>query len=358
MTYPRRSFLRDTGLVSLAGAFGATSLLTGCFGPKYFESGVRVFFAGSWIFCGIPSDSENMMAVAMDPCVADPYSEDMDVSHKFPYGIWDEKEANGCGEDWNLGQLIQGMNLPVSTKDIPHIITVPDWKSPYDSVDTLFTEANTSSRFVYMQSKKSGPHWENSGLRVIKLPIPTRIIPAAFLEHATLCERRPTMQTCKNNRDKGVATSHIFEYRGAKCIHFCLGSDVLPGDCTQDKKCPVPVCATAGISSQSNLHFHTVPQPNPKMNAAGKDVSVVPVDHPRTMFHHLAKFLDDDACQEIGLEACMTDTMLPGHLVPSSVSIAELQIHNPSSHRDLLACAHKVNLASCDSGGLGVSFSP
>lgn len=367
MAYSRRSFLRDTGMVSLASTFGATSLLTGCCGPTSFESGVRIFFAGSWIFCGIPkvSPAPNgpaipyMLAVAIDPYHALQPPSDTDVLHHFPYGRWDDSVTDGAV--WNTTQYDHQMDLPVSTKDNPHLITVGGSYNRPACVNDLFKEANTSSRFVYLRSQPQrnafGAHWKDSYLRIIKLPIPTRIIPAAFLEHATVCDRNSTMEACTHNRDKGVATTHIFEYKGASDIQFQLYGSQLPIDCTMTGPGPLSVCAKAGTSSASNLHFHTVPSPTCVIDLITKKVTAdVPVDHPRTMFHQLVQFADDHACQDVGLEGCMMDTMRPGDLVPTSVSLAELQI--PKQHSSPLSCTHKVDLATCDSGGIGVSCPP
>ena len=218
MSYTRRSVLRNAAAISV-GSVAGVPFFTGCT-PSDFKLGVRAFFAGTWLFCR-DKDAGYMRAVSVDPPPPDVKkpSSHPDISHKFPHGTWDE---NGS---WNEkhGDLKANPSSDISGSDlVPHVVSVYGFKGA-GTVNDLFHAANTSSRFTYLVNpRKYDLIWNSAGIRVIKLPIPTRIIPAAFRTKAIINDPYGDCEGCVSTGDTGVATTHIFEYEGASALTFVV----------------------------------------------------------------------------------------------------------------------------------------
>jgi hypothetical protein len=358
MSYSRRRVIRDAGLMSLAGVGGFSPFLTGCHSNS-FADGIRIFFEGAWLFCAHPYDSNLMLAVTLNPImpkanvppvpippVPAPVKTDkaMDsdlnqppdsMSHIFPYGIWDQQS------DWDSwhqntqlacapcapGKDGKGCSMP-----IPHRIYILGHWTQFSNVDELFIDADTRSRFTYYPNKDQiqprTVNWETPELRVISLPMPSRIIPAGFRPKADVRDNsgNPILHHGQSS-DAGVATTHIFDYPGAHSMLFVpRGGDAVEMD--------------HGRDFRSDFHFHTVPQ-----------TKYVPPGHDVAMFCALAGLLG--LSNDYQFKPDVGQTPVKGSSVPDSVEETELEI--PS--KNLTTFCNKdnktINLATCGSGGIG-----
>jgi hypothetical protein len=331
MLYTRRSVLRDATLISIAGAAAASPLLTGCDRNKHFADGIRVFFAGAWIFCADPFNPSLMRAVALNPTEitsndSNPgsasSSPNMEMNHIFPYGVWNEEDR------WDRKHGNLPRNLPSSAGYtlVPYPVTVVGTKQPACNVDQLFGTANSSSRFTYLPNagRNFSLKWTSTGLRVISLPLPTRIIPAAFRTDARI-DANGHMQQCGNTKDLGVATTHIFVYDGASSLTFT------PPDAIAQHM-------SHGTDFRADYHFHTVP-----------DNPCPPKDHDVLMFGYMLENIDKFPYKEVTLIPS-GDRVARGASVPSLVTKGELEIVS----RHPKDCPRIIDLASCGSGGGGL----
>jgi hypothetical protein len=162
--------------------------------------------------------------------------------HFFSYGRWDSNWNEAA--DGNLPQLPEYTNTTVP----PPAVTVTDFSSP-TAINTVFSDAQRDSPFTYLRANKQkyAIKWDTPGIRVVSMPIPTRIIPAGYNTSARIndpngrCQKYPG--TCK---DIGVATTHIFEYENAGSLTFGLDPNNT---------------LTQAQDSTADYHFHTVPMP-------------------------------------------------------------------------------------------------
>jgi hypothetical protein len=242
MPYTRRSLLRDAALVSLAGSPFA---LLGCkkkplpkskSTPAY--SGVRVFFSGSWLFCSDGNKANpGMYALARDMQVDPCFPNRKIVPHKFPYGIW-----NGGDFDDTAPLLLPNPNNTGVVA--PYAITLSTY-SPTISVSTLFQNAHNTASFNYLVNTDSANPMtfddSSPGLLRISIPIPSRIVPAAFLAKAFYQQPSTGPSFSPPPQSQGLATTHIFEYDQATLLTFSQGTSQMT------------------MQPDNHFHIHTVP---------------------------------------------------------------------------------------------------
>jgi hypothetical protein len=348
MFYTRRSIIRDAALLSVAGATGAFPF--SAFGqacpapptgsrPKDFASGIRIFFSGAWIFIQDPAKpTTNILAVTQDLPGAT-------SSHSFPFGIWQpDFDANP--------------SLPPIHNNGPYQITVDTVTSPSPDIDTLFRATLCNDPFTYLVNNRNDLQINTNypTVRAISIPLPTQIIPAAFLVGASLSgDGRGRLKGGPSSpRVSGLATTHIFDYQGANNLTLKNGQ----GD-TLDT-----------VSADMNYHFHTVP--------------LIPADqcHAAMMFANLLKllasnsstFTPDDLVYPKEPLGCLNMDIGPGTPLSVSPEEAEMQdcLSGSSAKTNLKAGKHAqhragtapaqpgkqgnftVKLASCAGGALGV----
>lgn len=351
MSYTRRVVIRDAAVLSLAGVSGFSPFLTGCHGSR-FADGIRIFFEGAWLFCAHPTDPSQMFAVTLNPtkCVVPlpecqqvqpPNPDPSTLKHIFPYGIWDE--IPDWDERHTQTQLTptpcaqcspgQACSMPV-----PHrVYVLGNWSKSCKDVDALFKDADTRSRFTYFlnQGRPSCTVvWNTPELRVISLPLPNRIIPAAFRVGADIDDPDGLLNKHGGSSDTGIATTHIFDYPGARSMLFVP----LAGE---------PVEMSKGRKYKSDFHFHTVPA----------SANNLPKCHDVMMFAALTGLVGQTSNLVLHPDYC-NKKLSKGASVPDSVKEGELEMDMSSgvgpclSGRDMNVVS--INLATCGSGGLGV----
>ena len=313
MIYTRRSLLRDAALLSAAGAVGVRPASASC---ATATTGVRVFFAGAWLFCKDPKStlaSPTMLAVTLDPSKHP--IDSMDVQHYFPYGPWVEPPAGSTSGYWN--QHNNCLNLcPFAS---PYPLTIGNPGTPL-AMYSLFTQTNSASRFTYLSPLPGVDRGivDNGDLVVIRLPIPMTIIPTGYRTNASIQDLQGQLQTTTDTT-KGFATMHIFQYPGATSLQFQADSLNVPHGGFLD------------------YHFHTV----------SKAKTMMPCHAPR-MFHRVIGLFTPPAT---GLtlvpEANGTEVFGYGSCTIDSITKAELEQPRGTHHPWL------INLATCDAGGVG-----
>jgi hypothetical protein len=285
----------------LAGVAGASPLgLLGCKSQPTAEGTVkplvaapapaavmRVFFSGSWLFCA-DSTAGSMRAVAVDfP----------QIKHSFPYGIW-----TSAGIDGN------GRTLPPSTT--PYPVKVGGFTPAAGAtVDALFAATLCQDPFSYIQNKTNdlSINFKRNDIRSISLPIPSRIISAAFLVGASVQDSsgEGLLATpgagCAAPRVDGVPTCFIFEYDQGTSVTF-----------TQ------PNGQNETANAGQNYHFHTSPS-DPTQHGHGP-----------MMFADLMGIIQSKSgtykptmLSLINVDDCL---VTPGPDVPAGISNAELEI--------------------------------
>lgn len=325
MPYSRRSVLRDAALMSIAGITGTSPILMGCNEHKRFADGIRVFFAGAWLFCADPYNPNLMRAVSVNPAEMCPPVTDM--NHIFPFGVWIEEQS------WDKKQPSLPANAPSSggANLMPYSVSIVGTRKPACNVDQLFGSASASSQFTYIVNtgRVHSIDWTQCGMRVISVPLPTRIIPAAFRTSTKVCDPSGRLHPCGNSNDRGVATTHIFEYEGASSLTF------IPPYATGAQTMP------HGTDYKSDYHFHTVPDKAPTEG------------HDKIMFGHLMNLLKGNTCADLKLKPgplCPPETVARGAAVPSSISSPELEMALATRKE----CGLLIDLASCGSSGVGL----
>ncbi|AEU36033.1 hypothetical protein [Granulicella mallensis] len=353
MTYTRRSFLRDAAIVSSTAT--VSPILTGC-ERNHFDNGIRIFFAGAWIFCGIPGQPNLMHAITLDPSeptqpgtpasmqCQPPQTSAIDMTsmkHTFPHGVWDQ--AGNWDTSSKRGRLCA--NPQSAANSLIHSVSVDDgnWSHP-QSLDALFMNSNKDSSFAYLSaarnsSNKGQPYNVNlaqTNLRIVTVPRPTRIIPAAFRPDVKIADPNNRLEPAKNSKDTGLATTHIFEYKGASKLAFTPGDGKNPGLISQ-----------GGKDFNSDYHFHSVP-------------TIASIDHAPMMFNQLISLIVEIKCSLLINRPCPPQRPVPGASVPISVTQDELEM-TPGANAHLIdTCDNKkvipfrLTLASCCSGAVGV----
>lgn len=346
MNYPRRSFLRDSAVLSLAAALGIRPSFAVAPACEASAAGVRVFFAGSWLFCHDPhppsSEPPTMLAVALDPSL-DP-TDSMDLPHTFPFGKWEEPAADAADSFFNDTHD----SLAACALDTPFVLHIDNTTGGAADVNALFDQTNKVSRFIYLTAKPKQPYkvQDPGGLRVIRLPIPANIIPAAYRTDAIISGATSVLQQ-SGDTTQGIATTHIFQYPNATSLTFA-GTQENPD---------------AG-SNFLDYHFHTVAHADPRQ-PPDKDM---PPHAPR-MFQRLLDLLTPPP--QIALQTSGPEDVVPGPCVLDQVSNREQEVPKllkplkPKRRQKALkprtvvvSRLLKLTLATCDSGGVGVGCPP
>jgi hypothetical protein len=346
MNYSRRSFLRDSAVLSVAAALRIQPSFAAC---QARSVGVRVFFAGSWLFCHDPASkasSPTMLAVTLDPSQS--ATDPMDLPHTFPHGVWQEPADNASDGFFNDNNP----SLAPCALTSPYNLAIDNITGGLANVNALFDQTNQVSRFVYLTAQPRQPYavQDPGGLRVIRLPIPASIIPAAYRTDATIVGTTSVLQP-SGDKTTGIATTHIFQYPNATSLTF-------------DSERTIGVPSSAGFL---DYHFHTV----------GKSASDMPPHAPR-MFQRLLGLLTPSV--QISLQTSGAENVSPGPCALASISQREQEVPQAEMARmakkgkksQMLQKAGKtkkaqngspeirpmLSLATCDSGGVGVGCPP
>ncbi len=324
----RRSVLRNAALLSLAGAASNSpfrAFAQSCSDSQpdayQFQPGIRVFFAGAWIFC--PSKTGGVLAVTTDLPGPD--------AHSFPYGAWtpdiDKKASLMIGN---------------------YSITVDAVNSASPNIDALFNAVcNDKDAFYFLSNDDGGLSVTTSGpkVRAISLPIPTRILPAAFITNAKVSGGGKRLQPCKSPLVPGLASTHIFDYQGASSLKLLDGAGNQVDSAGQD----------------NNYHFHTVTP----STASG--------NHTTMMFAALIGLISGLGPSPVTLAINGSLCIDRGPHTPAKVTDQELEMLPPDSQASQAEAPgmrmqtkpgrstavqretlFNLNIASCASGGLGV----
>jgi hypothetical protein len=326
MLRSRRTLLRDAALLSAGAAIapltaGARSGQTAVSSTPPPFAGFRVFFEGAWLFC----DDRNggMYAISREMNPGPGY-----LPHTFPYGVWQQP-----GFDQSHPSLRENPKA-VNGEARPYLLTLKNYKAPGSSCTKPFSDAvnHASGPFNYlMNSDKSiQVNLKCGRLRVIALPIPSKIIPLGFVPPASIQDASGKLLAKRNSQmpvcvDKGLPTTHVFEYAGAEGLQFETPSDELslqPGS--------------------MNLHFHSVPIDSYDPHAR--------TDHGPAMFSNLLEVLQTSGAQLSGLTYSNPS---PGAWAVPGADAKILGIQNEELE---ILTFHPMNsdLASCAAGGLGV----
>jgi hypothetical protein len=330
MPYSRRSFFRDAALLSAGGVLGGSAL------ALYEErlhgkapmattpyQGIRVVFAGSWLFCAPANTPGWMRAITVDMGVG---------AHHFPYGVWRE-----TGFDSPAGVLTENRS-PMN----PYTVNVPGYTmqpSTY-TIDNLFADTLSRVAFTYLKNPiVNGAQTYSivntvATIRVISLPIPAEIIPAAFLSGATVQDTSNNLQTTPAQyKAVGVPTSHIFDYPSGTSLTFAG-----PDGTTLDSVVP------DSSGKLAHFHFHTVP---------------VTSHTGEGMFQNLQNLLMSMSTAPLSLLNEDTTKMTAGPTVPLDVCEEELDMGAsvctaPNSRKPVIQFTSRTNAASCAGGGIGL----
>jgi hypothetical protein len=323
MPYTRRSFVRDAAVLSAGGVLGASAIAlykkqTQVDAPLVITpySGIRIVFAGSWLFCGSPKTPGWMRAITLD----------MDQpSHHFPYGAW-----RASGFDAPAGVLAADTR--------PYTLTLVGNTMQPNPVDKLFEDTLSMTTFTYLPNPmvNGAPTYQiNPGklpVRIISLPIPSEIIPTAFLSKAKVGDPSNVLQTTQSQYSaNGVPTCHIFDYPAATSLSFAGPDNAVLDSAELDPN--------NKANPNLHYHFHTVP---------GKD------HDGKEMFDRLQKLLN--VSPKLTLANYDPPYLLPGTL-PADVCEEELDLgrsactmpNDQFSNRNL-----HTDAASCAGGALGL----
>lgn len=333
MNTSRRSMLRNTALLSLGAAVQPRLLVPGAFAQdpqkvKTISAGVRVIFAGSWLFCGIKKEPGFMYAVARD-------MEGSAHPHIFPYGVWHKGYENGMRFD-RQNPSVPASYSATTDRVTEHPVTIGGYSPADQTLASIFAETqNWENSFTYIDNT-SNTNYELDlnprvkGIRIIKLPIPTRIHATAILNDAKVQGSQSINVSRK--ADKGLSVTHIFEYDAAQSVQFADH----PQEHVDDQR---PIV---------NFHIHTVV----------KDVGDVK-DHSADMFANLMGVLtlnghaiNATAGADIWLTPPSSDPpdVKAGDDLPDGISSIEVEVpprSGPSS-------SYTKTVASCSGGGIGL----
>jgi hypothetical protein len=323
MQYSRRKLIRDAALASVVGA-ASTSLPVirgldnkqsnaSCWGDPPFVSGLRVFFIGAWLFCADPSPSgDGMLAVSLDMA---------DMPHTFPHGPW-----KGDPQFDKESPCLHPNPMNKSGRT-PCGMTVSDYTKNFNNVGDLFDDASKKYSFAYFKNPANlQVNLQTPGIRIVALPIPSRILTADLIPGASISITDPSLLeyspgVCDSSGTKcGFAAAHILDYQGATAM-IMDNSLLLSGPATD---------------STGDYHFHTVP---PSYAGPG---------HAVNMFSNLVTLISGLGQDQISISfGNPTIKAEIGPYLPSCVGEPEL---------DLLYAQGKktMNTASCAAGGLGI----
>jgi hypothetical protein len=333
MPYTRRSVLRDAALLSLAGTASASPL--SLFGqcptpssrpPAYFNSGIRIFFSGAWLFGADLSNPGFMIAASQDMTCKTP------PCHKFTYGVWPAS-----------GTVDIGPSLAPIGNNGNYKITIDHVNTPAKKADDLFGKTLANNPFLYLKNDdlRLTINTKHPTVRAISVPYPTTIIPAAFITNAAFNGNgngRVQPGPC-SPRVPGFATSHIFVYEGASSLNFADGAGNQLDSAMQDQ----------------DYHFDTVP------------LQPTDINHAPMMLASLLALIDNFDPTSLALQPNSCPQYDPGPDTPTSVGFPELglPLQPPVCISTAKAMAGRASvslqpslfnqtLASCASGGGGV----
>jgi len=257
------------------------------------------------------------------------------MGHHFPYGAWDPRL-----KDWDTGR---GTELCANPQGGDHplhhyVNVIGKWRAP-STLGELFQNANTGSQFTYLSAARNQagkPYTVDltpTNIRIVTIPRPTRIIPAAFRPDVSITDSNGRLEPPQKSKDTGIATSHIFEYKGAEALVFSPGDGGVPDQITHGKY------------YSADYHFHSVPK-------------TLSTEHAKTMFGQLFGLVEEITCGDFQLNTppCRPAHPQPGASVPESVGAAELEMQTPRNIPLLTPndCPWNLTIASCCSGGAGV----
>jgi hypothetical protein len=291
MPYTRRDLIRDAALIAATGAvaglpfaFGSRKKLRALGLPQ--TSAVRAFFSGTWMFTAA-HETGYMYAITRD----------MDGhNHTFPYGVWQTKF------DTAIKTVLEPISQDASGKLAPHKIEVTGFSASQDgTAESVFQDALNNFPFTYIQSpdsnKKITLTTGYKDLRVIRLPVPTSIYPAAYLVDASIQDPNGMVKTPPASADygdvTGLPTTHIFEYaRDNNTTHATTltFTDASGGT-------PINVNSSDSVV---DFHVHTVPPKGDK------------TDHSACMFNNLISILTINGvalgpCDLMLVDSCPND---------------------------------------------------
>jgi hypothetical protein len=339
MPYSRRSLLRDSAILGLGGVMGASSAALYLKHPPKkpansladpLPAGISVFFAGLWLFCADAAPGW-MRAITLDmnPSV-----------HTYRYGPWKGEGFDFYANTLDPNNTLQGQNKR------PHILGLPGYQIPSGvqgnppqvKVDDLFQTTHNNVTFTFYKNRDTNGKTiytiddTRQSIRIISLPIPTQIIPTAFVNGSISDSANQIATTIpKNAVDGRIATTHIFEYPGATSWTFTKSDGTL----------------TAG--SDAHFHFHTVPSPT---SGSGTPPSA------NDMFQNLLNLLLGASKPSISSDVETPDDLIEGPLFPLGICDEEAEITQLTcTNEDLVggpSRKNRLDLPSCAGGSIGL----
>jgi len=347
MPYTRRDLIRDAALISATGAvaglpfavFGAKKKRKAHALPE--SEAVRAFFSGTWMFTA--ADVGYMYAITRDM---------VGHNHTFPYGVWQPNDFDTHYASQTLepvGHDGLGILLPHNIK----VTNFPIIKGP--TADSVFQDTQNDFDFTYILSpdpiKKPIKLKTDllTDLRVIRLPIPSAVYPAAYLVDASIQDPNGMVQLPPASADyetTGLPTTHIFEYVGNK-----LTLTFNHADASQGK--PITVNSSNKPNDTSaDFHIHTVPPPADK------------TDHSACMFDNLISILTMGGtalgqCDLMLVDSCPSDVEAGPNSPPGGDDELEFNssqagpCQDTNSRRGNLGIL-AYTLASCSGSGFAV----
>jgi hypothetical protein len=249
-----------------------------------------------------PTRPANILAVAVDMA---------DSPHMFRYGAWP-----GSLDAWSKNTT----NLLGADASYLKPATITYTGKPANNLPTsanqLFSQAQQYGPFTFIQKSKLPSDFQfnkKADLRVVTLPMPTRIIPAGIRSDATLLS---SSKYCRSQSfgypSQAVATTHIFEYLGADGLTFSTNGTTSTSS----------VSVNNATDYNGNLHLHTEMSP-----------SYGPL-HGSEMFEALMRVISVELSRELIFCTRMDQTPPDpeiGPFVPPSIDVGELGIIPPSS---------------------------
>jgi hypothetical protein len=231
------------------------------------------------------------------------------LPHIFPYGPWNNSWVDAAEP-----------SLASNLINAPYQVTVVGTTGAAANVDNLFPNTQMLGPFNYLPNPNLGKplsiDGSRSGLRVVSMPLPTRIIPAAFRTGGNVHDPNGHFHAGSATGQSGYATTHIFVYDGASQLTF-QGGSYGSG----------PQTVNAAVDSAGDFHFHTVPSFDPGF------------DHGPCMFENLMSLVLNLDRTTLALISNPNDPVDPGSNVPSCVNHWELEILDQGRTHTVASCA-------------------
>jgi len=312
MMSTRRQMIRGVATASMAAILNPHSVwsATRKRAAGSWPTGVRIVFGGAWIFCAhFDGKPGYMCAVSLDMAKK---------PHHFPYGFWSETSLGQWANDTATRELPSG-----STRATVNVQKSGSPWQPAFGVSTLFQQTHSNGPFVEIGPNGSGPYsiqnQSDPHLRVVELPIPSRVLPTTIRTDATLnCSTH-----CKPDQFPGLAFTYIFVYDGADTMTF----SPLPG-----------VTVTGSTLPSSDLLIHTVPK------------GMYGPNHAAEMFEAMLMVVDSNLAKYVTLSVPqMQKAPAPGPKIPLGISAEEQGNIMDSPHQNA-----KGDFATCGAIGVGL----